>query len=307
MTRHRRKVAGKFGAMSSVSRRSFLVVGVGLAATAACGDGDKKASPSARTLSESPGRAPDALEVIPADPQLIAGADQRITVGVLQEAEPLTAKKIQLTFGRTLERLGAPVTAELHSAGIEKRPYYRAEFRFEGSGQWWVQASSGGKSGSSPLTVINPEDAQTPLPGQSLISVATPTTANPRGVDPICTRNPQCPFHEVSLDAALNENRPLAVLFATPALCQSRVCGPVLDILMAEAPAYANDVRFIHVEVYKNLQAQFRVEDLTEGMRAFHLTFEPILYLAGADGIVQKRLGGPFDRTEASAALAQLA
>ena len=40
---------------------------------------------------------------------------------------------------------------------------------------------------------------------------------------------------------------------ATPALCQSRVCGPVLDILLGQVPAFADRVRFVHIEVFKSL------------------------------------------------------
>lgn len=70
-----------------------------------------------------------------------------------------------------------------------------------------------------------------------MIAVPTPTIADARGTNPICTRQPQCPFHNVSLDAALKERRPLVVLFATPARCQTDTCGPVLDVLLEERAA----------------------------------------------------------------------
>jgi hypothetical protein len=133
--------------------------------------------------------------------------------------------------------------------------------------------------------------------------VATPLPTDHRGVDPICTRQPACPLHDVSLDSALAEGRPTAVLFSTPALCQSRTCGPVLEILLGEVPRYASKVRFLHVEVYKSLQSNFTEADLTPGMKAYGLYFEPVLFLAGADGVIRSRLAGPFDRTEARAAL----
>ena len=42
----------------------------------------------------------------------------------------------------------------------------------------------------------------------------------------------------------------MALLFATPQLCQSRVCGPVVDIALQTAAKYGDRVEFIHQEVY---------------------------------------------------------
>ena len=47
--------------------------------------------------------------------------------------------------------------------------------------------------------------------------------------DPLCTQDPQCPLHSVSLDQVLGSGKPVAVMFATPARCQTQYCGPVLD------------------------------------------------------------------------------
>ena len=38
-------------------------------------------------------------------------------------------------------------------------------------------------------------------------------------------------------------------------------------------------------------------------MQAYHLTFEPVLYLAGADGVIQTRLDSIFDTNELRDAL----
>ena len=42
----------------------------------------------------------------------------------------------------------------------------------------------------------------------------------------------------------------LAAMFATPALCQSQYCGPVLDELLALRDAYADKLTMAHVEIY---------------------------------------------------------
>ena len=71
------------------------------------------------------------------------------------------------------------------------------------------------------------------------------------GVNPICTRSEgTCPFHAQSLDTLVGNGKPTIVLLATPALCQSATCGPVLDILMAEVAPVASKLNVVHVEVF---------------------------------------------------------
>ena len=40
------------------------------------------------------------------------------------------------------------------------------------------------------------------------------------GIDPICTHDPVCPLHDVTVADALEDGRPVALLVATPAFCQ---------------------------------------------------------------------------------------
>jgi hypothetical protein len=158
------------------------------------------------------------------------------------------------------------------------------------------------------LTVLSPHATHALRVGGQLGPVQTHKDADHAGVDPICTRDPQCPFHDVSLDAALGEKRPVAAIFSTPALCQSRVCGPVLDVLVKEADAFKDRIRFVHVEVYRSMKVDFNDPNaLAPGMQAYHLTFEPVLFLAGADGVVRERLDGPYDALECRDALGRLA
>jgi hypothetical protein len=294
---------------SQLSRRTFLAAGMGLAVASACGGGDGDSTATEGSTSTVAGRVrqPSGLDVVIANPNLVAGTEQRVAIGVFRDSAPLPAgDPVTVAFGHDFGATGDPAPAEFHNLGIESRPYYLSHFQFDEPGTWVIEATSGGRTGGAALQVVRPAQVQVPLPGERVISVATPTTTDARGVNPICTRTPPCPLHEVSLDAALTTAKPLAVLFSTPALCTSRVCGPVLDVLLSELPATGGRVSGIHVEVWKSLDTDFKAEDLTEGMRAYHLTFEPVLFLAGADGVVKERLDGPVDRNEVRAALARL-
>ena len=131
-------------------------------------------------------------------------------------------------------------------------------------------------------------------------AVETPTTTDARGVTPICTNEPACPLHDVSLTEALAEGAPVALLLATPAFCQIAICGPVLDVLL-DVRADHPGVRFLHAEVYaepaKDLQTYAPI------IAPLGLHFEPCLVLVGADGVVVDRIDTIYDRTELQARL----
>lgn len=279
--------------MPLLSRREFLLAGAGLAVAAACG-GDDDVEVRREDRASQPGPA-----LVVASFVHVAGIDERVTLAFLN-AEATGPVRPDRPVRVSID--GQPVAAELHDDGIDL-PYLLVRHRFATPGHATVRASYGGSSFTAALQVLDPGEVQMPFPGRPMISTATPTVAEPLGVDPICTRQPACPLHDVSLDAALAEGRALAVLFATPALCESRLCGPVLDNLLAERDAFADRVRFIHVEIFKTLS---RGAPLVDAVNAYHLRGEPVLFLAGADGVVRERLDNAYDRREIGDALARL-
>ena len=75
--------------------------------------------------------------------------------------------------------------------------------------------------------------------------------------------------------------KPVALLFATPQLCASRVCGPVTDIALQMQAKYGDQMTFIHQEVYVD-------NDVTKGLREplkqFNLPSEPWLFVVDKTG-----------------------
>jgi hypothetical protein len=193
---------------------------------------------------------------------------------------------------------GAPLATVVHKNGPEPN-YALTSYTFPSPGTYNVRASFKGRTLALPLTVTAPSASATPALGQKMVSVATPTTADHRGVNPICTAQPQCPFHSVSLDAALAAHQPVAFQFATPALCQSRFCGPVLSNLVAASGPWRDRVTFIHAEIYTDLTGQTG----TPAVKAWGLQHEPMLYLGDASGTIVARIDNLYDGDEALAAL----
>ncbi|HUR17525.1 MAG TPA: hypothetical protein VMZ51_01140 [Acidimicrobiales bacterium] len=285
--------------MTDLNRREFLLAGAGMVLLAACGksDEDDPAAVKVTVPDEKPGSGK--VNLVVASYVHVAGPDQRIALALLNEegTGPVTPDgPVQVIID------GHPVVSELHADGSLELPYLLVNHRFDKPGFAAVSTVYKGITAKASLEVLDPAKAKVPLAGQPLPGVPTPTKADGKGVDPICTRDPQCPLHEVSLDTALGEKRPIAVLFATPARCQSRLCGPVLDNLLAHHEAFADRVRFIHVEIYASRSG----EDLAPAVKSYGLAQEPFLFLAGADGVVRQRIDNAYDRAEAEQALERL-
>jgi hypothetical protein len=133
--------------------------------------------------------------------------------------------------------------------------------------------------------------------------VHTPTASEVSDISEIDTRVPPSDMHDEDLATVLGK-RPVVLLFATPALCQSRVCGPVVDAAAQVKRDFGDRVAFIHQEVYNDNQ-------LNAGPRpqvqAYGLPSEPWLFVIDRNGRVSTVIEGPFSVEELDAAVRKVA
>jgi hypothetical protein len=83
----------------------------------------------------------------------------------------------------------------------------------------------------------------------------------------------------------------VALLFSTPQLCISKVCGPVTDIAAMLERRFGKRITFIHEEVYVDNQPS---KGLRPQLKAFHLRTEPWLFTVNRRGVIAARLEGSF-------------
>ena len=83
--------------------------------------------------------------------------------------------------------------------------------------------------------------------------------------------------------------KPVALLFATPQLCASRVCGPVTDMALQMQAKYGDRMTFIHQEVYVDNEVN---KGLRDPLKQFNLPTEPWLFVVDAGGTITARLEG---------------
>ena len=186
---------------------------------------------------------------------------------------------------------------------------YTAEIPFDKPGQYDIVgiARIGGKlvpaTTPSPGVVVKKESPD-PIPavGTQPPRIHTPTVADAGGdVASIDTRLPPSSMHDADFADVLGK-KPVVLLFATPQLCQSRVCGPVVDVAEQVKASSGDDVEFIHMEIFNNN----RIDDgVRPQMVAFHLQTEPWLFVFDRSGKVAARIEGAFSERELKDAIAK--
>jgi hypothetical protein len=150
-----------------------------------------------------------------------------------------------------------------------------------------------------PVITAKAEDV-VPKVGERPPRIHTPTEADVGGdLEQIDTRVPASTMHESDFADVLGKE-PVVLTFATPRLCQSRVCGPVVDVAEQVKADYEDQAEFIHMEVYND-------NEIRKGYRpqlaAFRLPTEPWTFTFDANGRVAARLEGAFSAEELDAAV----
>jgi hypothetical protein len=190
------------------------------------------------------------------------------------------------------------------------RSVYVADIPFKKPGQYDVLGIArlddqlvAATSAAPGVQVVSPADDPIPGRGDPAPRIHTPTEADAGGdLASIDTRIPPSSMHQNDFADVVGK-KPVVLVFATPQLCQSRVCGPVVDIAeQVKADMGSDDVEFIHMEV-------FRDNEIAKGLRpqlnAYNLRTEPWLFAIDRKGDVAARLEGAFSAAELEQAVKQ--
>lgn len=182
---------------------------------------------------------------------------------------------------------------------------YVSEVRFDKPGSWHVIAIV--KEGDEFVPSLMPDIkigsySRIPDVGDRAPKVHTPTAADVGGdLTKIDTRQPPDSMHDIDF-ADVVGTKPTVLLFSTPALCMSRVCGPMVDIEEQVKSETDGDVAFIHQEVYND-------NDPNKGIRpqlaAYGLQTEPWLFVIDREGRISTRIEGAFSVADLKDAVAE--
>jgi hypothetical protein len=323
----------------ALSRRAFLgamAASAGGAAllAAGCGSSGGSKTPASWTPSPSFGATPvpsaNSGGITPAllTSDFVANQDNRFSVGLINSQRKLVKDaKVHLRFftmsadGQTgtLRGEGDADYFELNVPGAHAHDtspqgaavddsvsFYVVNTPFDVAGKWGVEVDVTPNDGSQPVTIQQQftvkEKSDTPGIGTIPPASQNDTTATIPPPKSLCSRIPPCPLHDKVIADVLGKGRPLVVQFSTPAYCQTRFCGPVLEVLLTQVPAYQDRVDFVHIEVWQDILLQ----KYRPAMLEWKLATEPYTFFMAKDGRVVGKYEAIFSDEELTSALEQL-
>jgi hypothetical protein len=138
--------------------------------------------------------------------------------------------------------------------------------------------------------------APPPDVGDRAISMHTLTPDDVAGdLSKITTRVP--PDADLVADdfADVLGKKPVVLVMATPALCQSRVCGPDVDVAQQVASEVGDRASFIHQEIYVDNQPN---KGLRPQVLKWRLESEPWIFVIDRTGKITARVEGAISTRE---------
>ena len=296
-------------------------------AAAACGGSSEPSDaefPDVITLGEG--------EVFPViTNSTLAVGENRLSLGLLdQEYVPVLNAEVHLRFFDltadepvlSSEADARYVPVELfiidEQSGKEKRlvgsnGVYVTQVRFDTAGDWGLQLdvtlADGRRLEPIPFRFNVLEETIEPAIGEPAPASRQLTLADVADITEIDSSFPSRPqMHETTVADALATGKPIVVAFATPAFCESRTCGPVMDTVMDPLhQKYQDQAVFIHIE-------PFSLKELREGSaripvpatEEWSLRTEPWVFVIDRQGKVAAKFEGITNLDEVESVLARV-
>ncbi|MCX6540443.1 MAG: hypothetical protein NTX77_02420 [Actinobacteria bacterium] len=203
----------------------------------------------------------------------------------------INAKIINIDTGKTV----IPALSAKRRKVTEALSYWDFHAQLDEVGIYALIIDGGTPKGGA-IQINDPATVLVPYVGQQLPPFDTPTTDDPRGVNPICTRlaGGPCPFHEITLTEALTLGKPVVYVVGTPAHCEFGTCAPGLEALINAGKRLGDKIVIVHADVYTDDSATVSAP----AVDAYHLTYEPVVWMADATGKIVARLDALWNQDE---------
>lgn len=302
-------------------RRAVLALTAAALASAATACASRSAVPD-QGSDAAPGAAPgqgqdsgSGLRVQPVVPSTdLAVGRNRFALGVLNIARgtttPVPVPDAQLSLRFFFPIQPQPVARdearpEFRYVDDRQKGLYVAQVQFDQPGTWGVEVK--GTAGGRPLNTTRIQFTVKPKGDTPAIGAPAPRSKNltRRDVDDIrkidsgSTPND---MHELTIAEAIEQQKPLAILFASPGFCVTQTCAPELGEVQKLKAQYGQQANFIHVEIFKDPMSRTPYETVTE----WGLTSEPWVFLVDRAGLVAEKFEGPAPVAELELALQRL-
>lgn len=182
---------------------------------------------------------------------------------------------------------------------------YVTYYTFDAPGLWEVLVTSEGQElGQALINVV--ESSSQPNVGEPAPTSDSPTGTTPEELAVITTDPEPIPdYYDLSIADAVGNGRPTVVAFATPAFCQTALCGPTLESVKIATDG-RDGIDVVHVEPYDLDKATKGDFSPIPTMDEWGLVTEPWVFVVDADGNVAATFEGIMGTEELAAALDRL-
>jgi len=224
-----------------------------------------------------------------------------------RDAEPLVIM-------RSYTHIHDDGVAETHEAG--EVGAYRTTADFDVAGLWGVEIAGTTADGQTlePLrptfnVLEEPFGLAVGDPAPLTVQVLVSDVDDIREID--SSENPIAEQHDMTVADAVTSGVPSVIAIATPAFCQTRICGPAKDFFDDLYSEYNDVANFVHVE-------PFHVQAVRDGECAelfdcrspiideWRLQSEPWVFIVDADGNIAAKFDGMVTFEEMADALKEL-
>src|SRR3990172_4531311 len=192
---------------------------------------------------------------------------------------------------------------ELHAHQDVHGFYVVREVNFNRAGKWdaliSIEPAVGDSVTRAKLVFQVKEQSFTPASGELIPNGKTPVADATADLSLLCSRIPPDDMHAISVDQALVDGRPFVVVFASPSFCQTRICGPVTELVNQVKADYRDEVIFIHIEPYdlEALRSQGEFV-LVKSAKQWGLPSEPWVFVVNGEGKLVDKFEGLFGEEE---------
>jgi hypothetical protein len=248
------------------------------------------------------------LTAVQASSELAQGRN-RFALGLIDARnQPITTGSVNVEFFKLLSNGQAEKrvdgAAVFRSVGGASKGIWVTPANFSETGQWGAQVTLDVGDGAPKVVRMNFQvRPKFSAPGydEPAPRSASPTDRDVNGdTSHICSNAPPCSLHSLSIaDALAPGQKPLVVLFATPALCTSATCAPELEAVQQLRSTYAEKANFIHVEIY---QYPFDGVHTVKTVDEWSLPSDPWTFIVDRTGVIRDRFEGaaPTEELEPS-------
>ncbi len=312
-------------------RIPFVVVATFACLAAACG-GAEEAEPAASSVAESDAGIGEVVDedssetperdgsfdepvtvIVPNSPgTLTVGRPQRVMTALVGQGpndflggpeQPVTVS-FSMPDGDD-DEVGGEVDGQWLTTDASALGLYVSFFEFPRSGLWEVRVSADGQDLGGAAVQVG-DESSVPNVGDNAPLTESPTASTPDEIAAISTDpDPEPLFYEQSIADAVTNGRPTVIVFATPAFCQTALCGPTIEFVKG-ATAERAGVDVVHVEPFDlELAPQGTLQPIPS-MEEWGLVTEPWVFIVDDEGLVAATFEGIVGRGELDDALDEL-